>query len=230
MTSILLVEDDPNLGFVIKDSLERNGFTVLLSENGQRGLSDYVKGKYDLCILDVMLPKKDGFTLGKEIKSINPDQAIIYASAKNMLNDKMEAFATGADDYITKPFHTEELIVRINAILKRSNKANTKEDEKVEFEIGKYTFNYQLQTLSINGEAGRITTKEADLLRLLCINANKILMRETALLQIWQNDSYFNGRSMDVFLTKLRKHLKDDPRVEILNVHGKGYKLILPEK
>jgi DNA-binding response OmpR family regulator len=227
---ILLVEDDPNLGAVLQEFMAlKGGFDVVLCKDGEEGLKVFSQQKFDLCILDVMMPKKDGFTLARELKKINQNIPIIFATAKSMMEDKIEGFSLGGDDYITKPFNIEELLLRIHALLKRTQNVAYKDFDKKIFNIGKYTFDYDSHFLSINGKQERITSKEAELLRLLCLNMNDVLSREEALLKIWKDDSYFNGRSMDVFLTKLRKHLKDDPKVEIINIHGKGYKLIATE-
>lgn len=228
--NILLVEDDPNLGQLLQDYLQLKGkYKVTLAVNGDEGLKAFTKDKFDICILDVMMPKKDGFTLGKEIRSINANVPIIFATAKAMIEDKAEAFTLGGDDYITKPFRIEELLLRINALLKRVNNQgkNYSAQEKDKFEIGSYEFDYTSQIIKKDGAHQKVSTKEAELLRLLCLKQNNVLTREEALLSIWHDDNYFNGRSMDVFLSKLRKYLKDDPSVEILNVHGKGYKLIV---
>lgn len=229
MQKILLAEDDPNLGEILKDYLELKGkFDVILCKDGDEALRTFTKEKVDLCIFDVMMPKKDGFTLGKEVRAINSDVPIIFATAKGMMEDKLEAFGLGGDDYITKPFRVEELLLRINALLKRVNKDKSADQEETSvFNIGKYQFDYKSQLISVDGNQQKLSTKEAELLRLLCLNMNDVLTRETALLQIWHDDNYFNGRSMDVFLSKLRKYLKEDPNVEIVNVHGKGYKLLV---
>lgn len=228
MQKILLAEDDPNLGEILKDYLELKGkFDVTLCKDGEEALRTFNRESFDLCILDVMMPKKDGFTLGRDIRELNPDIPIIFATAKGMMEDKSEAFGLGGDDYITKPFRVEELLLRINALLKRANKEKASEEElPTNFRIGRYEFDYTSQLISIDGKQQKLSTKEAELLRLLCLNMNEILTRETALLQIWHDDNYFNGRSMDVFLSKLRKYLREDPNVEIVNVHGKGYKLL----
>lgn len=229
MKKILLVEDDPNLGLLLQDYLQLKAkFEVRLCTDGEQGLKAFVNESFDLCILDVMMPKKDGFTLGKEIRKINQDIPIIFATAKTMIEDKTEAFGLGGDDYITKPFRIEELLLRINALLKRTAKEkNTSQNETTEFHIGNYQFDYHAQTISINQQQQKLSTKEAELLRLLCLKQNEVLTREEALLAIWHDDNYFNGRSMDVFLSKLRKYLKGDPNVEIINVHGRGYKLFI---
>ncbi|MVZ62425.1 response regulator transcription factor [Sphingobacterium humi] len=224
---ILLAEDDPNLGDLLKDYLELKGkFDVVLCKDGQEALDAFRKDNFDLCILDVMMPKKDGFSLGKDIRKINLTIPIIYATAKGMMEDKTQAFELGGDDYITKPFRVEELLLRINALLKRA--AKDKEEEIADkFEIGDYFFDYTSQIISFKGQQQKLSTKEAELLRLLCLKKNDVLTREEALVKIWHDDNYFTGRSMDVFLSKLRKYLKEDPNVEIVNVHGKGYKLLV---
>jgi DNA-binding response OmpR family regulator len=229
MKKILLVEDDPNLGILVQEYLQLKGkFDVTLAKDGDEGLRAFSREPYDLCIFDVMMPKKDGFTLGKEVRHINGQVPIIFATAKGMIEDKTQAFNLGGDDYITKPFRIEELLLRINALLKRvSPEKDNREEPPTRFSIGKYTFDYTGQIINNGQTDQKVSTKEAELLRLLCLRKNDVLTREEALLTIWHDDNYFNGRSMDVFLSKLRKYLKEDPRVEILNVHGKGYKLLV---
>lgn len=230
MKKILLVEDDPNLGLLLQDYLQLKGnFEVVLCVDGEEGIKAFTKQPFDICILDVMMPKKDGFTLGKEIRKINQQVPIIFATAKAMIEDKALAYDLGGDDYITKPFRIEELLLRINALLRRSANADGKaqEEEPKQFEIGGYIFDYTTQLISFEDRKQKLSTKEAELLRLLCLKKNTVLTREEALLHIWHDDNYFNGRSMDVFLSKLRKYLKEDPKVEIINVHGKGYKLVV---
>lgn len=230
MKRILLVEDDPNLGLLLQDYLQLKGkFDVVLCVDGDEGLRAFTKQDFDLCILDVMMPKKDGFTLGKEIRKINQDVPIIFATAKAMMEDKASAYDLGGDDYITKPFRIEELLLRINALLKRVAVKDTPEPGSAQtlFQIGDYTFDYTTQLIDYKGQLQKLSTKEAELLQLLCLKKNAVLTREEALLNIWHDDNYFNGRSMDVFLSKLRKYLREDPKVEILNVHGKGYKLLV---
>jgi DNA-binding response OmpR family regulator len=201
MKRILLVEDDPNLGLLLQDYLQLKGkFDVVLSTDGDEGLRAFNKQQFDLCILDVMMPKKDGFTLGKEIRKINQNVPIIFATAKSMMEDKVSAYDLGGDDYITKPFRIEELLLRINALLKR---VSQKEPEpsgprQTMFEIGDYTFDFTTQMIQFKGQNQKLSTKEAELLQLLCINKNAVLTREEALLSIWHDDNYFNGRSMDV--------------------------------
>ena len=224
---ILLAEDDPNLGELLKDYLELKGkFDVVLCKDGQEGMDAFRKEEFDLCILDVMMPKKDGFSLGKDIRKINQTVPIIYATAKGMMEDKTQAFELGGDDYITKPFRVEELLLRINALLKRASK-DKEEEISDKFEIGDYFFDYTSQIISYKGQQQKLSTKEAELLRLLCLKKNDVLTREEALIKIWHDDNYFTGRSMVVFLSKLRKYLKEDSNVEIVNVHGKGYKLLV---
>ncbi len=221
---ILLVEDDINLGSILCDFLIIKKFEVDLCKNGNEGFESFQKNKYDICILDVMMPRKDGFTLAKEIRAVNKNVPIIFLTAKSMLNDKVEGFNIGADDYITKPFNTEELILRINAIIRRSSN-NINESEL--FEIGKYEFDYKKRLLSINKKSRTLTSKETELLKLLCVNNNSTLTRETALTYIWKNDNYFTSRSMDVYITKLRNFLKEDKSIEIVNVHGVGFMLMI---
>jgi len=229
MKRILLVEDDPNLGMLLQDYLQLKGkFDVVLAKDGEEGLKAFTKGHFDICILDVMMPKKDGFTLGKDIRKIDAAVPIIFATAKAMIEDKSEAYNLGGDDYITKPFRIEELLLRINALLKRVSDSDKKESaaQETNFSIGQYNFDYTAQLIKRDEKQQKVSTKEAELLRLLCLRKNEVLTREEALISIWHDDNYFNGRSMDVFLSKLRKYLKDDPKVEIINVHGKGYKLL----
>ncbi len=227
-TRILLVEDDPNLGMVLQESLHlKGGYKVTLCSDGEQGLSEFLKNHYDLCVLDVMMPKKDGFSLLKDIRKVNKDVPVIFATAKGMIQDKIEGYNLGGDDYITKPFSIDELLMRIKAILKRTKIVDTPVEPTL-FTIGKYLFNYALQTLKYEDQQFKLSTKEAELLKLLCLHTNEVLERDEALLKIWKDDNYFNGRSMDVFLSKLRKLLKEDPRIEIMTIHGKGYKLIIP--
>jgi DNA-binding response OmpR family regulator len=230
MKKILLAEDDPNLGMLLRDYLQLKGkFEVILCVDGEEAFRTFSKEPFDICILDVMMPKKDGFTLGKEIRQINPNIPIIFATAKAMIEDKSEAYNLGGDDYITKPFRIEELLLRVNALLKRVSEPDKLElvDLPTQFEIGQYQFDYIAQMIHLGDIHQKLSTKEAELLRLLCLKKNQVLTREEALLSIWHDDNYFNGRSMDVFLSKLRKYLKADPMVEIINVHGKGYKLLI---
>ena len=227
--SILLVEDDPNLGLLLQDYIELKGkMQVVLARDGEEGLRAFKEREFDLCILDVMMPKKDGFTLAKEIRAIDSRIPIIFATAKGMMEDKVEAFTLGGDDYITKPFRVEELLLRVNALLRRAaNQETPAQEEETQFQIGDFKFDYTSQLILRGSVQQKVSTKEAELLRLLCLKKNEVLTREEALLKIWHDDNYFNGRSMDVFLSKLRKYLKDDSKVEIVNVHGRGYKLLV---
>ena len=229
LKKILLVEDDPNLGMLLEDYLALKGnFEVKLCVDGEEGLKAFMANTYDICILDVMMPKKDGFTLAHDIRKVNTAIPIIFATAKGMMEDKTEAYSLGADDYITKPFRIEELLLRINALLKRVAQQDIEPENKpTKFDIGSYHFDFQTQLITKEDDQQKVSTKEAELLRLLCLKMNDVLTREEALLEIWHDDNYFNGRSMDVFLSKLRKYLRDDPKVEIINVHGKGYKLLV---
>lgn len=224
---ILLVEDDPNLGNLLKEYLEAKGYSTILAINGKDGYDLFSKDKFSLCLLDVMMPVKDGYTLAKEIRAIDPVVPIVFLTAKSMKEDAIEGFNSGADDYITKPFSMEELLLRIKAILKRTGIKSITNSDQTEFKIGKYKFDYTHQLLEIKTLQHKLTTKEADLLKLLCLHINDILDRNFALKSIWKDDNYFNGRSMDVYIAKLRKYLKEDPSVEILNVHGKGFKLLV---
>jgi len=225
-TKLLLAEDDENLGLLLKEYLIAKGFEADLYPDGEAAYKGFMKEHYDICILDIMMPKKDGFTLAKDIRIVNADIPILFLTAKNLKEDVLEGFKLGADDYITKPFSMEELILRIEAILRRTAQESQSNSQQV-FTLGKYTFDTRKQTLSEGENTVKLTTKESDLLKLLCQNANKVLERNYALKSIWIDDNYFNARSMDVYITKLRKHLKDEPTVEIINVHGKGYKLIV---
>jgi len=218
------------LGEILKDYLELKGkFDVKLCQDGEEALRAFGRESFDLCIFDIMMPKKDGFSLGKEVRKLNETVPIIFATAKGMMEDKTEAFNLGGDDYITKPFRVEELLLRINALLKRSSMQDRISDEElpVSFDLGEYHFDYTTQLITRHGQQQKLSTKEAELLRMLCLKKNDVLTREEALIKIWHDDNYFNGRSMDVFLSKLRKYLRDDPKVEIVNVHGKGYKLLV---
>jgi DNA-binding response OmpR family regulator len=225
---LLLAEDDENLGLLLKEYLIAKGYETDLYPDGEAAYKGFTKNKsYSLCILDIMMPKKDGISLAKDIRLLNMDIPIIFLTAKNMKEDVLEGFKIGADDYITKPFSMEELIFRIEAIMRRVSQDSNSHEDAI-YKLGIYTFDSRKQILTGGEEEEvKLTTKEAELLRLLCNNANKVLERNFALKTIWIDDNYFNARSMDVYITKLRKHLKDDPKVEIINVHGKGYKLIM---
>ena len=224
--NILLAEDDPNLGTVLKDSLEMENNYVELYTDGEQAWKAFNKDDFDICILDVMMPLKDGFTLAKEIKKVAPQMPIIFLTAKSMKEDKLEGFKLGADDYITKPFSFEELQLRIDAVMRRVNSAMLPSDQQDEFTIGNYTYIDNERSLKLGDTITKLTTKEAELLKLLAHNINKIVDRDVALKSIWGNDNYFTGRSMDVYITKLRKYLKEDEQLEIVNIHGQGFKLI----
>lgn len=226
---ILLAEDDPNLGTVLKDSLEIEDNYVELFTDGEQAWKAFNKDDFDICILDVMMPIKDGFTLAKEIKKVAPNMPIIFLTAKSMKEDKLEGFKIGADDYITKPFSFEELQLRLQAIMRRVDSAMLPSANQSEFTIGKYTYIDNDRALSIGNNTSKLTTKEAELLKILAHNVNKVVDRDVALKSIWGNDNYFTGRSMDVYITKLRKYLKEDERIEIVNIHGQGFKLIVKE-
>lgn len=221
---ILLVEDDPNLGFIVKDNLTDKGYLVTHCVNGLDAERIIYKEKFDLYLLDVMMPKKDGFTLAQEIREKKDETPIIFLTAREMQEDKLKGFTVGGDDYITKPFNFDELVMRMEAILKRTKSA---EPEQKEFAIGKYILKVDELKLFRGNEVTSLTKKEAALLEYLAKYANQPVKREDMLVKIWKDDSYFAGRSMDVYITKLRKYLKDDPNLEIQNVHGVGFKLMI---
>ena len=225
---ILLCEDDENLGMLLREYLQAKGYSTVLCPDGEQGFKEFTKNKYDIAVLDVMMPKKDGFTLAQDIRQANADLPIIFLTAKTLKEDILEGFKIGADDYITKPFSMEELVFRVEAILRRVRGKKTKESTL--YHIGKFVFDTQKKLLTIGDQQTKLTTKENELLALLCSHANEILQRDFALKTIWIDDNYFNARSMDVYITKLRKHLKDDDQIEIINIHGKGYKLIVPNQ
>lgn len=223
---ILLAEDDENLGALLREYLNAKGFKTDLYVNGEFALQGFKKNGYQLCILDIMMPKMDGYTLAREIRKLNSGVPFIFLTAKSLKEDVIEGFSLGADDYMTKPFSMEELLFRIKAILRRTETNNISEQNE-KYQIGDYIFDSQKQILQYNDKIQKLTTKESELLKLLCNNMNNVLERNFALKTIWQEDSYFNARSMDVYITKLRKYLKEDPSIQILNIHGKGYKLIV---
>lgn len=224
---IMLCEDDESLGMLLREYLQAKGYDADLFPDGEAGFKAFIKSRYEVCILDVMMPKKDGFQLAQEIRASSPDVPIIFLTAKNLKEDILAGFKIGADDYLTKPFSMEELVLRIEAIMRRVRGKKIK--ETTFYQLGKFTFDAQRQLLTIGDKQTKLTTKESELLAMLCAHANDVLLRELALKTIWIDDNYFNARSMDVYITKLRKHLKDDPQIEINNVHGKGYRLIVPE-
>lgn len=224
---ILLCEDDPNLGMVLKNYLELNDFDVTLERDGRLGLAAFQREKFELCLLDIMMPHMDGFTLAEEIRDVDPDIPLFFLSAKTMKEDIIQGYKLGADDYITKPFDSEVLLLKIKAILKR-NEEVTKEAEKKEFDLGSYHFNPKLRELIHAGKTQTLSPKENELLKMLAEHLNDLLPREQALKKIWGSDTYFNGRSMDVYIAKLRKYLKEDSSIEIVNIHGNGFRLVAP--
>lgn len=227
MPHILLVEDDPNLGLLVQEFLSLKGYPTDRATDGNQGLQLFMQQPYDLCILDVMMPKKDGFTLAREMRMSDRDVPIIFLTAKSMQEDTIQGFRVGADDYITKPFSMEELLLRIQAILRRYGRTAAP-PEPATYRIGSYTFDYPRQTLSREGitEPQKLTSKESELLKLFAQNLNQPLSRSFALKMVWGDDSYFNARSMDVYVTKLRKYLREDESIQLVNVHGEGFKLI----
>lgn len=227
MKKILLAEDDPGLGFVIKDALSMKGYEVLLCTDGESGYQAFRRQRFDLCILDVMMPRKDGFTLAQNIREKNIEIPILFITAKSMLEDKITGFASGGDDYLVKPFSVEELCMRIEVFLRRSN--GTASAGEI-LRLGKYTFDPRNLTLKHAQGLKALTQKETDVLSLLCHNQDRVLKREEILKKVWGDDDYFLGRSMDVFISKLRKYLKDDPTIEIVNYHGVGFRLEIKER
>ena len=225
---ILIVEDDFNFGNILKDYLALNDYDVTLAKNGIEGFQKFKKDTFDLCILDVMMPYKDGFTLAKEIREQNQEVPIVFLTAKNLKDDFLRGFKVGADDYLTKPFDSEVLLAKIKAIINRKNIVNISETDTFEFTIGKFSYNSKLRFLNIaSQEPLKLSPKENQLLRLLVLNINDLLPREVALNKIWRDDNYFTSRSMDVYIAKLRKYLKADSNVEILNIHGEGFRLVV---
>jgi two-component system OmpR family response regulator len=225
---ILLCEDDTNLGMVLKNYLELNDYNVTLERDGKLGLAAFQREKFDLCLLDVMMPNMDGFTLAEEIRDVNPDVPLFFLSAKTMKDDIIQGYKLGADDYITKPFDSEVLLHKIKAILKRNEELH-REEVNAEYDLGKYHFNPRLRELIIDGKTQTLSPKENELLKMLSEYKNDLLSREIALKKIWGSDTYFNGRSMDVYIAKLRKYLKEDSALEIVNIHGNGFRLVVTE-
>ena len=223
---ILLCEDEESLGMLVREYLQAKGYDAELYLDGEAGYKAFVKGEYDMCLLDVMMPKMDGFTLARELRMINAEVPIMFLTARNLKDDILEGFKLGADDYLTKPFSMDELVYRMEAILRRVKARN--KQMAVRYQLGRFVFDTQRQLLTIGEKSTKLTTKESELLTMLCTHMNDVLERDLALKTIWIDDNYFNARSMDVYITKLRKHLKDDPNVEINNVHGKGYRLVVP--
>ncbi len=224
---VLLCEDDTNLGMVLKNYLELNDYDVTLERDGRLGLAAFQREKFDICLLDVMMPNMDGFTLAGEIRDINPDVPLFFLSAKTMKEDIIQGYKLGADDYITKPFDSEVLLHKIKALLKRNEEIH-REETNAEFHLGNYHFVPRLRELHNGAKLQALSPKENELLKMLAEYKNDLLPREVALKKIWGSDTYFNGRSMDVYIAKLRKYLKEDDRIEIVNIHGNGFRLVVP--
>ena len=228
---ILLVEDDPNFGTVLKDYLAMNDFDVVLAKNGMEGFEKFRKDNFDLCILDVMMPYKDGFTLAKEIREKNEHVPIIFLTAKTMKEDVLKGYKSGADDYLNKPFDSEVLLLKIKAIIQRKSTESVAESKQFEVQIGRFHLNSKLRFLTFeNEEPIKLSPKENELLRLLALHENDLMPRELALTKIWRDDNYFTSRSMDVYIAKLRKYLKMDEDVEIINIHGEGFRLVIKKE
>jgi DNA-binding response OmpR family regulator len=224
---VLLCEDDTNLGMVLKNYLELNDYEVVLERDGRLGFAAFQRENFDICLLDVMMPNVDGFTLANDIRDIDPDVPLFFLSAKTMKDDIINGYKLGADDYVTKPFDSDVLLLKIKAILKR-NEEEIRISESAEFDLGGYHFNPKLRQLSFGGNAQTLSPKENDLLKMLAEHKNDLLPREKALKRIWGSDTYFNGRSMDVYIAKLRKYLREDNTIEIVNIHGNGFRLVAP--
>ena len=228
---ILLVEDDPNFGAILKDYLMLNDFEVTLAKNGMEGFEKFKKDNFDLCILDVMMPYKDGYTLAKEIREKNKDIPLIFLTAKSMKEDVLKGYKVGADDYLNKPFDSEVLLMKIKAIMQRKQSESKTDNTKFEFTIGKFHLNSKLRFLTFGDlEPIKLSPKENELLKMLALHENDLMPRELALTKIWRDDNYFTSRSMDVYIAKLRKYLKLDEDVEILNIHGEGFRLVIKNK
>ncbi|MCU0444114.1 MAG: response regulator transcription factor [Microscillaceae bacterium] len=225
-TKILLVEDDPNLGQLLKEYLDIKGFETTLCRDGEEGWRTFDKFYFDFCIFDVMLPKLDGFGLAEKVRAKDKQTPILFLTAKSLKEDTIHGLQIGADDYMTKPFRMEELLLRMQAILRRTTRHETETTANEPLQIGKFTFDYHTQKLILDTQEQKLTSKEAELLKMLCLQKNQVLDRSQTLKKIWGDDSYFNSRSMDVYITKLRKFLKADENLQIINVHGQGFKLI----
>ncbi len=226
---VLLAEDDKNLGSVLKAYLDAKGYETTLCINGQEAYQAYTRNAYDFCILDIMMPVKDGFTLAEEIRQVDKKTPILFLTAKSLQEDKLKGFSLGADDYMTKPFSMEELMARMKAVLRRAEQSNAGSYQKNVFKVGEYNFDFNRQMLVLGDHEQKLTSKEAELLMMLSKNTNQVLDRSIALKRIWGDDNYFNARSMDVYITKLRKYLKKDPKIELINVHGIGFKLVVED-
>lgn len=228
---ILLVEDDPNFGAILKDYLSMNDFDVTLAKNGMEGFEKFKKDTFDLCILDVMMPYKDGFTLAREIRDKNKEIPIVFLTAKTMKEDVLKGYKVGADDYLNKPFDSEVLLMKIRAIMQRKTSEVKSDNTKFEFQIGGFHLNSKLRFLTFEKEEPiKLSPKENELLKMLALYENDLMPREVALTKIWRDDNYFTSRSMDVYIAKLRKYLKLDENVEILNIHGEGFRLVIKNK
>ena len=227
---ILFIEDDPYLGLMVRDLFESRGFIVLYEKSAEKGLELFIREEPDLCVLDVMLPGMDGFELGRRIRSADPSIPIIFLTARSQKDDIVEGYVSGADDYIRKPFHMEELILRVNAILRRNSKIVDSGQEKVQFKIGMYQFDFQQMKLNFQRESDKLTLKESEMLKIFCENPGKLIKREYILKKVWGDDSYFNTRSMDVFIHKLRARFSQDSRIQIINLRGKGFKLLVGDE
>ncbi len=227
---VFLVEDDLNFGAILKSYLELNDYDVTWVDDGMQAIDTFTRGRFDICILDVMLPNVDGFSIARQIRQLQPGVPLIFLTAKTLKADILEGFKIGADDYITKPFDSEVLLYKMKAILKRHGQGTSKKEEPREFLIGEYTFDHFLRIVKRDSESRKISPKEAELLKMLCLNLNDVVPRELALKTIWGDDNYFTTRSMDVFITKLRKYLSKDNRVEIENIHGTGYRLLVKDQ
>jgi len=226
--NILLVEDDINFGALLNDFLTLHSYNVVLAKNGIEGLEKFKKSQFGLCVLDVMLPFKDGFTLAKEIREIDKDVPLFFLTAKTLKEDVLKGYKIGADDYLTKPFDSDILLLKIKSIFKRKQLINSREIVKHEFEFAKFKFNSKLRTLQFESEpTTKLSPKENQLLRMLLSYLNDLMPRELALVKIWNDDNYFTSRSMDVYIAKIRKYLSKDPSVEIENIHGEGFRLII---
>ena len=223
---ILVVEDDPNLGNLLAEYLNAKGYDATRAENGKEGMKAYRLGHFDFLILDVMMPVKDGFTLAKEIRARDTETPILFLTAKSMKDDVFEGFRAGGDDYLTKPFSMEELILRMDAILRRTRGKGANEPQQTVYELGSFTYDYNQRSLTQGDTKSKLTSKENELLRLLCESGDGVMDRGRALTQLWGEETYFTARTMDVYIAKLRKHLRPDPSLEIINVHGKGFKLL----
>jgi DNA-binding response OmpR family regulator len=224
---ILLLEDDPNLGRIVQEHLQMEGFEVLLCVNGEEGMGAFRRRSFDLCLVDIMMPRKDGFTFAREVREQDQQTPLIFLTARSLKEDRIEGFKIGCDDYITKPVSVEELLLRIRAVLRRTKGSTVSETTQTVFEIGGYRFDSNRRILKRGNTKQKLTPKESELLHLLCLNMNRTLPREEALRRVWNDENYFSGRSMDVFISRLRKYLGDDNRVEIMGVHGKGFRLVV---